>query len=342
MVSIIVPAYNVERYIEACLRSVIAQSVSDWELIVVDDGSTDDTGAICQRVAATDARIRYVHQSNSGVAAARNNAMRLAVGEWLMFLDGDDLLDPHILERLLERAAPDVDIICCGFVAFSEESGLRVERGFFPNDMSCASAPEKVPLYLQLMDGRLEQPPGKKYTAIGVPWGKLYRARMLRDAGISFPALRRMQDNLFNTYAFGLCERIVYRNEPLYLYRVDHADGNFPPPEIRYAVIEAREEFFSQHPELMTAQLRDEFEREKLRCLGAALKERCSGCGWFEARKQARELCALPIYARLLRRSPQFSPAPRYRLMWLLGHVRLYGALALCSRAQAAKKERYR
>lgn len=339
MVSVIVPAYNVERYIAACIDSVLAQTRADWELILVDDGSTDGTGAICDRYAAADARIRCAHRKNAGAGPSRNCGMELAEGEWLMFLDGDDQLEPTVVEELLSAAGDGADIACCGFVAFNEESGLRVPRGFFPGNSAFETPEQKIPLYLQLMDGRLCQPPGKKFTAIGVPWGKLYRAQMLRDAGLSFPALRRMQDNLFNMHAFAHARRIVYLDRPLYRYRLDHIQGNFPPPEIRYAVLEAREEFFAVHPELALPRIRSEFYWEKIRCLGAALKARCSNCKWPEAQRRAHEVCMQPIYARALCEE-MLQPLPaRYRILCALARRGLYGPLALLARSAERKEE---
>lgn len=99
-VSVIVPAYNVEDYLPRCLDSLLAQTFRDFELILVDDGSTDTTGAICDRYRETDARVRVLHQANAGVSAARNRALEIASGEFYVFMDADDTVDPTYLERL--------------------------------------------------------------------------------------------------------------------------------------------------------------------------------------------------------------------------------------------------
>ncbi|MDE6394665.1 MAG: glycosyltransferase, partial [Duncaniella sp.] len=97
MISVIIPAYNAQAYLRECLESVLAQSFSDWEVIVVDDGSTDSTAAIAQSFSARDSRVRVLSTVNRGVSAARNAALGMARGEWVTFLDSDDLLPPGAL-----------------------------------------------------------------------------------------------------------------------------------------------------------------------------------------------------------------------------------------------------
>ncbi|MGH9374517.1 MAG: glycosyltransferase family 2 protein [Vicinamibacterales bacterium] len=112
-VSVIMPAYNVAPYISAAIESVCAQTVTDWELLIVDDGSTDSTSAIAGTYIARDPRIRLLHQGNGGISAARNRALRDATGEFLAILDSDDLWEPRYLEAQLGVFSrhPDVDIV---------------------------------------------------------------------------------------------------------------------------------------------------------------------------------------------------------------------------------------
>ncbi len=104
-VSIIVPVYKAEAYLRDCVDSILAQSFSDFELILVDDGSPDGCGAICDDYAARDSRVRVIHQENQGQAAARNHALAAAKGEWVCFVDSDDAVHPQMLERLRQAAA---------------------------------------------------------------------------------------------------------------------------------------------------------------------------------------------------------------------------------------------
>ncbi len=104
-ISVIVPVYKAEDYLHACVDSILSQTVSDFELILVDDGSPDGCGAICDDYAARDSRVRVIHQENQGQAAARNHALSIARGEWVCFVDSDDAVHPQMLERLGQAAA---------------------------------------------------------------------------------------------------------------------------------------------------------------------------------------------------------------------------------------------
>ena len=109
-VSIIVPVYNALATIDRCIRSIINQTFADFELILVDDGSQDSSGAICDEMAYSDSRIRVLHQKNEGVSSARNNGMAQARGTWITFIDSDDWVGPDYLERLMAPVLADASI----------------------------------------------------------------------------------------------------------------------------------------------------------------------------------------------------------------------------------------
>ena len=112
-VSIIIPIYKVEEYLDECLESVRQQSMKDFEVIMVDDGSPDNSAAICRRYASMDSRFRLVQQENGGVTAARRKGGAQARGEYIAFVDGDDTLPPDALKILLSYMSDDVDIVVC-------------------------------------------------------------------------------------------------------------------------------------------------------------------------------------------------------------------------------------
>lgn len=119
MVSIIVPAYNAERWLPAAVRSVLAQTVQDWELVLVDDGSTDATPGLCDGYAASDARIHVSHIQNSGVSEARNYGLKVSNGDRIVFLDADDVLHPDMLRIMLDAAMRHkADMISCATFQF--------------------------------------------------------------------------------------------------------------------------------------------------------------------------------------------------------------------------------
>ena len=139
--SIIIPVYNVAKYLHECLDSVLAQSFVDWEAICIDDGSTDGGGAILDGYAKKDSRFRVIHQSNSGVSVARNNALDVANGDWLLFLDADDVLAETALSKLLDAArSANADLAMCGIMRFGGESGNiyfgpQLDGMFSPEDL---------------------------------------------------------------------------------------------------------------------------------------------------------------------------------------------------------------
>lgn len=122
LLSIIIPVYNVEKYIQACLDSVLGQTLSNWEAICVNDGSTDESAAILEENAAKDKRIKVINQSNSGTATARNTGLRAAQGDYIFFLDSDDWLEPESLQILANRLHGE-DILCFSGKRYFESTG---------------------------------------------------------------------------------------------------------------------------------------------------------------------------------------------------------------------------
>lgn len=176
--SVIIPAYNVEKFLPDAIESALRQTEPDFELIVVDDGSTDGTGAICDRYAARDARVRVVHQKNAGAHAARNAAIELATGEYLYFMDGDDWAEPGMLAAMRDVAEKTrADLVIFGFYidTYHGEDASRSEKkahpdAFYPDAASFRRAAAG------LFDRNL------LYT----PWNKLFRASRVRAENIRF------------------------------------------------------------------------------------------------------------------------------------------------------------
>ena len=111
-VSIIVPVYNIENYIRVCVESILAQTYESFELILVDDGSKDNSGILCDEYAAIDSRVKVIHKENGGVSSARNTGLQQAKGKWIMYVDGDDWIEPDMIESLIEAAkATEADLV---------------------------------------------------------------------------------------------------------------------------------------------------------------------------------------------------------------------------------------
>lgn len=221
IVSVIVPIYNAEKYLKECIDSIINQTYSNIQIILVNDGSKDSSWKICKKFEKEDKRIIAFTQSNSGVSVARNVGLQNAIGKWIMFVDPDDVLDLTILENLLSKADADTDIVACTCYGFIDK--IKKRASFFKNDRIFSD--DKTDLFLQLSDDKYGQT-GELVTAIGVPWGKIYRHSFIKKYNLEFdPKLRRMQDNVFNLYAFYYAIKIYYLNAPLYFYRLDHINN---------------------------------------------------------------------------------------------------------------------
>ena len=114
LISIIIPVYNVDKYLNTCLKSIENQSISNFEVILVDDGSTDTSGKICDDWVMTDTRFKVIHQLNSGVSNARNNGIEASKGDYIIFLDPDDYIERDMLDKMSEYMEKEnVDIVCC-------------------------------------------------------------------------------------------------------------------------------------------------------------------------------------------------------------------------------------
>lgn len=113
-ISVVVPVYNVEPYLERCVRSITEQSYKKMEILLVDDGSTDGSGALCDRLAEADGRIKVIHKANGGASSARNAGLAKARGEWIGFVDSDDYIENEMYAEMVEAIQDKVDIICCG------------------------------------------------------------------------------------------------------------------------------------------------------------------------------------------------------------------------------------
>ncbi len=215
-VSIIVPVHNMEKYLDQCVQSLVQQSYCNIEIILVNDGSSDDSAAICRKYAEYDPRVIYVEQRNQGTAAARNAGMERAIGTWIMFVDADDWL-PENAVAALAACANEYDIVIGDYYCVSDDK-VRWEH-FFRQDVSDE---DKVsPLWL--IGNALGCPAYGLDSGcnIGVPWARLFRMAFLVENGISSPVgLKRMQDTVLNIRAFLCSPRVGYCPQPVYYYRV--------------------------------------------------------------------------------------------------------------------------
>ncbi len=218
LVSVIVPVYDVEKYIKECLDSIISQNVSDVEIIVVNDGSTDNSGDIIDIYRAKYSRIKIIHQNNQGVSVARNTGLKKATGKWVFFVDGDDSIPKNAISKLLKFAeASDCDICIGDYCLIREDKTNEMNQNSFFGHVNNPKTDYKS-LIINCLVGNEEK---DNVTCVGVPWAKLYRRDFLENSGIEFlPGVKRNQDVLFNMYCFAETDRIEYCPELVYRYRI--------------------------------------------------------------------------------------------------------------------------
>lgn len=220
-VSVIVPVYNVEKFIDKCVQSIIDQTMTDIEVVLVDDGSTDNSLARCKRWAKNDARVKAYHQENQGVSVARNLGIEKSTGEYIAFIDSDDWIEPNYLEVLYNAASKKkADISICGF--YFDYPDEVVARGHFEKDMEFNGRDEISQIQIQILAKNMSKIKNNSGDRIGAPWCKLFNASFIKENNLSFvPNLKRSQDVVFNLYALEQANKIVYTNQPLYHYLIN-------------------------------------------------------------------------------------------------------------------------
>lgn len=213
-VSVIVPIYNVSRYLRKCLDSLAAQSLEGLEIILVNDGSTDDSGDIAKEYADRHPELfSYHEEENSGLSAARNNGFALSRGEYIAFVDSDDFVAPDIYRKMYEKAQEDdSDLVCCAYdrISSPEED---------PDDIETV---RRYRFYAMEHSGHsLYEYPSLMVESACYAWNKLYRRKLLE--ALSFPVGQKYEDSAVTYSMMEMANRISLVNEPGYYYRVQRA-----------------------------------------------------------------------------------------------------------------------
>lgn len=292
-ISVIVPIYKVEKYIDECIQSVLKQTFSDYELILVDDGSPDNCGTICDEYAKRDKRIHVIHQKNGGISAARNAGLNLFFSnignKYVTFIDSDDWISAHYLEQLYTTAiTTDADIVSCEY-----SSKQLVE-----NDDRMDSD------NIRIISGRnalIARYKGDAQIRVS-SWGKLYRRNLLE--GLSFPEGKIHEDQWFSTMAYYFANKTVFLNDKLYFYRLrnDSITGSefsmkrFDNVELMDRVIR----FFKDNNDMQLTELAS-LHREKT-CAQYVLMSKVKSAGRIPSQFKMSKNRALSIVHRYLPR----------------------------------------
>ncbi len=223
-ISIIIPVYNVEKYLSQCLDSLVNQTFKDIEIICVNDGSPDNSLEILNSYAQKDSRVKVISQENSGASIARNNALDHVTGEYIMFVDGDDWVELDTCKIALEASTSyGADVVMWDYIG--EFSAASRPKNIFDSD-KVFDGTEVKPLhrrFVGLLGKELSEP--EKADALCTVWGKLYKRNSIYDYNIKFYDIRKIgtyEDGLFNLDVFENISKVVYIHKHLYHYRKDN------------------------------------------------------------------------------------------------------------------------
>lgn len=189
MITIIVPVYKAEKYLRRCVDSILAQTYSDFELLLIDDGSPDNCGAICDEYAAKDSRVRVFHKENGGVSSARNLGLENAKGEWIAFVDSDDWIEYNYLDRLIR--VEHADLVIGGVRRCSSSKLIKFEEKQYVG-----------PSLVTFINSN-------KGYRINPPWGNLLRHSIIKEHSVFFDEkIRFGEDAIFNLQYLCLCKNV--------------------------------------------------------------------------------------------------------------------------------------
>ena len=329
-IDIIVPVYQAEKTLEACVESVRSQSYADWRLLLIDDGSRDRSGELCDVYAREDGRIRAFHQPNGGVSKARNRGLEETEAPWVYFLDADDVLLPGALETLTRLALEAKADTAAGAVMLTEPEGGKSVDDILPaGTYDEAAIRERV--LLPLTGERLRAPIFNGYTV-----RVLFQGEILRRENVRFEG-GYLEDEIFLLDYFAHAKRMAVTQSPIYDYLQNPAS--------------ATHRYMADFPKVFRRFL----ERKKERVARLGLGEACPGweantcwaglliavgneyaagneCSPAQHRKNVRDLCALPEYASAMKALHPAGCGKRKQIVAELLLKRQFGLLGLLYR----------
>ena len=200
-ISIIIPVYNVEKYLKKCIDSVLAQTFTDFECILVDDGSWDNSPAICDEYAGKDKRVKVIHKENGGVSSARNAGLDVAQGEWIGFVDSDDWIEHDMLEKMYMKAfSENYDMVWCDYYNYNQNSNEHIETNIVGLN--------KYDIIKKLLSEQLH----------GSMWNKITKKNLFKNNNIIFPPGNMIEDLIVTIKNVYYANKIGHVNDALYHY----------------------------------------------------------------------------------------------------------------------------
>ncbi len=223
LVSVVIPIYNVEKYLRECVDSVLAQTYTDLEIILVDDGSPDNCGKICDEYAAKDRRVKVIHKENGGQSDARNAGIDAAHGEYIFFVDSDDYIEREAVEELIKAAEKSkADIVFYNAVSINEATSYKTESMIHSLEYPISPGTDVLTMALQHKDF---------FSAVCL---NFYNAGFFKKNGFRFKKRIYFEDFLLHVLAYIRSERVCYLKKSLYYYRIRNNSAMTSEPEDRH------------------------------------------------------------------------------------------------------------
>ena len=257
LVSVIVPVYNVEKYVGRCLQTIMQQTYQNIEIIIVDDGSPDRSGLICEEIAQKDSRIRVIHQENQGLSGARNTGIEAANGAYLAFVDSDDWIRSEMIEVLYNlMQQTDAEIGACGTEICSDSGHVAY---YSDNQEEVCVFTRNEAMQELLEDHRIRN----------VTWNKLYRKAVFEE--VRFPRGMIFEDIATTYKVLDLAERVAYCGRPLYCYYKSEESiirSNFSAKKFdKVIALKMRAEFYKSHYPEQAGKASETYVKSALNCL---------------------------------------------------------------------------
>jgi len=268
LVSIIVPVYNSEKYLDKCITSILTQTYKNIELILINDGSSDNSGYLCDAYANMDHRIKVMHVKNSGVSSARNSGIEVATGKFIEFVDSDDYIEQNMVETLVNEINVNVDIVICGYKRlYKDSNGIIVAKN------------SKLYNEVAITKNKFLHGIGNLFVDfyINYLWNKLYVRDIIKKYNIKFDnSINWGEDLMFNLEYLGYCKNITIMDKPLYNYINYNNDSLtskfnselFNNQQTMYKAmrefLDSNNEYFGQNKELVETRFTDAI----IMCLG--------------------------------------------------------------------------
>lgn len=347
LITIVVPVYKVPYdLLHKCLNSICAQTSKNFEAILIDDGSPDRCGTICDEYAQKHSFMRVIHQANGGLSVVRNNGVNCAVGEWVCFVDGDDWIEPNTVEFAEQyvRECGDGDVLM--WDEYIDMRGFAKPNSFFGADVKqtlCFEGGDCRRLIDRILPERGVSPAGA-IAGLGTANARLYNRAFLQSHRLrNKPGLKRMQDNVFNLWVFHATRKVYYRPERLYHYvsNEDAATKRYTPDiaDTMYFLFESFLEFIqATDNEYLLPRLYARFVRILMQCFELNYAHPKNANGLKQRLRDAARDMQRPYFHDIIYKVELKGQPLKLKLVVFLLRHGMYGATMLLSRAITATR----